>query len=127
MNLEGFRYFEKVKFKWNKKSLNFKEIKVFPTKDVEINENVVFTGIHKGIIKIKPNCYFIHRGELEGELVAEDDSMPIIFGKIEGNIKMSQGLLDLRKTAIIKGEICCNKLMIEPNTEIYGTVNFFKK
>ncbi len=121
MDLEGFNFFEKVKFKWNKKSLNFKEIKIFPTKNVVISENVVFTGIHKGTITVKPNCYFVHRGELKGELIAENDSVPIIFGKIEGNIKMKKGVLDLRSTAIIRGKIFCEKIKVQLGLVLYGT------
>ena len=113
MNLQGFNLWEKFVIKIYQHKFNFKEIQHFEECEVEVTENVVFTGVHNGTIKVAPNYYFIHRGEINGSLIVEKGARVTIFGKVKGSIVVKD-LLDIRKTSQIEGQVEASKLFIQP-------------
>ncbi len=94
IDLNGFSFLERLKFKIKRNKLDFREIKVLPKKNVIIKTNTVFVGKHKGEIKIESNCYFIHRGELQGKLYitllqsqtdTNNNPFPVTPAQLKGN------------------------------------------
>ena len=117
IDLNGFNLLERFKFKIKKNTLKFREINVFLNKNVVVKNNIVFNGKHKGEIRVEPDSYFIHRGELIGKLIICKKSKVYIFGKIDGEIEAEE-LLNLKSGCDIKGVIKCEKVSIEEGVKI---------
>lgn len=121
MNLQGFTWIEKFHFRMNRKKLHFQTIHQFSQERVEIREHTIFTGHHQGEIKVNPDCYFIHRGQLTGTLYISKGSKTYIFGKINGEA-VAEDLLDLRSGAEIQGTLSFQKIRIQKGVSIEGKI-----
>lgn len=121
MNYEGLSLLEKMDIWFNKSEYNFKEVQAFHGESVVLKENIVFVGKHAGSIQVAPNAYFIHRGEIEGDLLISKESKVLIFGKIIGDV-IADNALDLRNGSSVNGTIFAKKISLQKNVKISGKV-----
>jgi len=87
------------------------------TGDMETIGSIRIDGKITGNVTSEARVVIGASGYLEGNLRAESS---IIDGKIKGTVSI-QNLLTLKTTAVIDGDIVCNKLVIENGATFNGT------
>jgi|KBSMisStandDraft_5_1062788.scaffolds.fasta_scaffold1982967_1 cytoskeletal protein CcmA (bactofilin family) len=87
--------------------------------DVSGGEDLTLDGTVEGTINLPDNSLTIGpNGRVNAEVRAQN---VIVFGRIEGTLRVSERV-DLRRSAIVKGDIYAGRLAIEENAEIHSKV-----
>ena len=126
INLKGFSFWEKADLRINKKKYNFRTLRGFPGKEIDIKENIVLLGNHTGNVKVYPDCYLIFRGSLTGNLTLAATSKVAFFGELIGDVRAA-GTFDFRKQMSIKGDIWAKALIVQMGAIFYGTAHLGKE
>jgi len=87
--------------------------------NIKSTGSVRINGILKGNISADGTLYVGPQGVIEGNVTCANST---VLGKVQGKV-IVKGLLGLKATANIKGEIITSKLSIEPGALFTGTCN----
>jgi cytoskeletal protein CcmA (bactofilin family) len=91
--------------------------------DVKSETDIRIDGVVEGTLACDAKVVIGPTGYVQGTITCRD---AVIEGRIEGNIKVSE-LLNLRKTAQLKGEIETSKLIVEAGAIFTGQVRMGKQ
>lgn len=87
--------------------------------EVSGKEEMFVDGAFEGTISLPENRLTLGpNARVKADLVAGD---VVIYGVVEGNIRAS-GRIELRDSAVVKGDILAERLSIEENATIKGRV-----
>jgi cytoskeletal protein CcmA (bactofilin family) len=87
--------------------------------DVSGGEDLTLDGVVEGTINLPDHSLTIGpNGRVNAEVRAQN---VIVFGRIEGTLRVSERV-DLRHSAIVKGDIYAGRLAIEENAEIHSKI-----
>jgi cytoskeletal protein CcmA (bactofilin family) len=83
------------------------------------NEEIYFDGVFEGTLTVPGNRLTLGpNARVKADLAAGD---VVIYGLVEGNIRAA-GRIELRDSAVLKGDIVAERLSIEENASIKGKV-----
>jgi cytoskeletal protein CcmA (bactofilin family) len=83
------------------------------------NEEIYFDGVFEGTLTVPKNRLTLGpNARVKADLAAGD---VVIYGLVEGNIRAA-GRIELRDSAVLKGDIVAERLSIEENASIKGKV-----
>ena len=85
--------------------------------DINSQGDLRLDGFLKGSLNIKGRVVIGKTGKVVGTINCKNAE---INGNVEGQINVSE-LLSLTETAIVRGDIVINKLMIQPGCKFTGT------
>jgi cytoskeletal protein CcmA (bactofilin family) len=87
-------------------------------------EDLYMDGIVEGTISLPENRLTVGpNARVLADINAHD---VVIYGHVEGNIH-SQGKIELRESAVVRGDIVAERLSIEENASIKGKVELSEK
>jgi cytoskeletal protein CcmA (bactofilin family) len=87
--------------------------------EVSGKEEMYMDGIFEGTITLPENRLTVGpNARVKADLVAGD---VVIYGLVEGNIRAA-GRIELRDSAVVKGDIVAERLSIEENASMKGRV-----
>lgn len=84
--------------------------------DFNTSENVRIDGVIKGNIECQKKLVLGASASIEGKLLANE---AVIMGNIQGDVVV-KGLLKLESTALIKGDITAQKIIVEEGARYDG-------
>jgi len=87
--------------------------------DLVAESNLRVDGVIEGNVSCKGKFVLGTDGQLVGNLVSAESE---IEGTVEGDLRV-EGLLVLRKTAVIKGALASGRLVIEDGAQLQGSVS----
>ena len=92
--------------------------------EVSGKEEMFVDGVFEGTVTLPENRLTLGpNARVKADLVAGD---VVIYGVVEGNIRAS-GRIELRDSAVVKGDIVAERLSIEENASIKGKVELSEK
>jgi cytoskeletal protein CcmA (bactofilin family) len=87
--------------------------------EISGKEEMYFDGTFEGTLTLAENRLTVGpNARVKADLIAGD---VVIYGLVEGNIRAA-GRIDLRDSAVVKGDIVAERLSIEENASIKGKV-----
>ena len=87
--------------------------------EISAKEDMYMDGIVEGTISLPDSRLTVGpNGRVVADLQAHD---VVIYGKVDGNIRAA-GRLELRDSAVLKGDIVAERLSIEENASMKGRV-----
>jgi cytoskeletal protein CcmA (bactofilin family) len=87
--------------------------------EVSGNEDLYMDGVVEGTISLPESRLTVGpNARITADLQARD---VVIYGRVEGNISAA-GRIELRESAVVKGDIAAERLSIEENASIKGRV-----
>ncbi len=89
------------------------------TGDIETHGNIRLDGRVNGNIRCKARVVFGEGAKLKGNLMAQNAE---VFGEVEGKVEVTD-ILTLKQTAVIKGDIVCNKFVVETGATFNGKIS----
>lgn len=91
--------------------------------EVATNGDIRIDGQLQGSITVKGKIVVGETGKIIGNIICKQCD---VIGTVEGNI-MAQDLLSLKLSAIVQGDMVCNKLAIEPGARFTGKCEMNKE
>ena len=87
--------------------------------EISAKEDMYMDGIVEGTISLPDSRLTVGpNGRVVADLQAHD---VVIYGKVDGNVRAA-GRLELRDSAVLKGDIVAERLSIEENASMKGRV-----
>lgn len=87
--------------------------------DISGAEDLTLDGVVEGTINLSAHSLTVGpNGRVNAEVRAQN---VIVFGRIEGTLRVSERV-DLRHSAIVRGDIYAGRLAIEENAEIHSKI-----
>lgn len=90
---------------------------------INSNTNIRVDGSIKGILNCQEKLVMGDKGLIEGTISTKD---AIIMGTFEGKLTVN-GTLHLKSTAVIKGEIIAQFLIVDEGAQYFGKCNIGEK
>jgi cytoskeletal protein CcmA (bactofilin family) len=88
--------------------------------EISGTESLTVDGKVEGVIRLEGGCVTIRPdGQVRATVIAQD---VIVHGRLEGEIRAS-GLLQLRGSAVVLGDVFAARLSIEDGASLRGTLD----
>ena len=88
--------------------------------EISGTENLTVDGKVEGVIRLEGGCLTIRPdGQVRATVIAQD---VIVLGRLEGEIRAS-GLLQLRGSAVVQGDVFAARLSIEDGASLRGNLD----
>ncbi|MGD0888389.1 MAG: polymer-forming cytoskeletal protein [Acidobacteriaceae bacterium] len=91
--------------------------------DVTGKEDLFLDGVVEGTISLPESRLTV--GPNARVMADVDAQEMVIFGLVEGNLRVA-GRIELRETAVVKGDIVAGRLSIEENANMKGKVELLE-
>ena len=91
--------------------------------DVTGKEDLFLDGVVEGTISLPESRLTV--GPNARVMADVDAQEMVIFGLVEGNLRVA-GRIELRESAVVKGDIVAGRLSIEENASMKGKVELLK-
>jgi cytoskeletal protein CcmA (bactofilin family) len=91
--------------------------------DVTGKEDLFLDGVVEGTISLPESRLTV--GPNARVMADVDAQEMVIFGLVEGNLRVA-GRIELRETAVVKGDIVAGRLSIEENASMKGKVELLE-
>jgi len=91
--------------------------------DVTGKEDLFLDGVVEGTISLPESRLTV--GPNARVMADVDAQEMVIFGLVEGNLRVA-GRIDLRESAVVKGDIVAGRLSIEENASMKGKVELLE-
>lgn len=90
---------------------------------IKADTNVRIDGSIKGVIECQEKLVMGESGQVEGSISTKD---AIMMGTFEGDLVVN-GTLHLKSTAVIKGDITAQFLIVDEGAQYFGKCNIGQK
>ncbi len=85
--------------------------------EISGSENLTIDGQVEGVIRLESACLTVRaEGHVRATVIAQDI---VVLGRVEGEIRAS-GLLQLRGSAVVQGDVFAARLSIEDGATLKG-------
>lgn len=85
--------------------------------EISGSENLTVDGTVEGVIRLDGACLTVRpEGHVSATIIAQD---VVVLGRVEGEIRAS-GLLQLRGSAVVQGDVFAARLSIEDGATLRG-------
>jgi cytoskeletal protein CcmA (bactofilin family) len=85
--------------------------------EISGSENLTIDGQVEGVIRLEGACLTVRaEGHVRATVIAQDI---VVLGRVEGEIRAS-GLLQLRGSAVVQGDVFATRLSIEDGATLKG-------